>query len=268
MFFFVVLNMEVSRCSLPWSVQCCTGYNPQGFCVRACVRLCVCVCTAMSFSSCYVYFSLVCFWVPVRCAFHPWTTHQSGALRGLDRERKRERDVGTPRKSKRETEKRVEKKIKSFKRLLTSKLTVIAALARGESTSKHTGWVMMWKDYKSKVIHNKQRSLCQLTYMRLVLRKKRAWLSSSKGLVSKGAFHLTYCTHLGLIGKLALAPIHTEMWNKNRECSDWNTWPNALHVVHTVFHTSVQNLLVSTAGFVWKSTIKLSSQGWPTHFCF
>ena len=59
-------------------------------------------------------------------------------------ERGRERDVGTPRKSRRERQKKrggrdggVEKD--SFERLLTSKLTVIAVLARGESTFKHTG---------------------------------------------------------------------------------------------------------------------------------
>ncbi len=132
--------------------------------VCACV-LCVWERTAVSFPSSHLYFCVVCFWIPLRHAFHPWTTRQSGALWGLERERKgeRERDVGTPRKSKRETEKRGgrqgEKK-KSFERLLTSKLTVIAVLARGESTFKHTGWVTMWRDYKSKVIHNKQRSLC------------------------------------------------------------------------------------------------------------
>lgn len=152
MFFFVVINMKVSRCCLPSSVQCRTGDNPQGF------SLCVCVCRAVSCPSSHVYFFyVVCFWVALSRAFHPWTTRQSGALWGLERERKKERDMGTPRKSKkRDTVKRG----KSFKRLLTSKLTVIAVLARGESTFKHTGWVTMWRDYKSKVIHNKQHSLC------------------------------------------------------------------------------------------------------------
>lgn len=36
-FFFAVLNMEVSRCCLPRSVQCRAGDNPQGFGVRASV---------------------------------------------------------------------------------------------------------------------------------------------------------------------------------------------------------------------------------------
>lgn len=144
--------------------------------LRASLCVHVCVCTAVSFPSCHVYFCIVCFWIPLRCAFHSWTTRQSGALWGLEWERKRERDEGTLRKSKRETEEKGEEdreEKKSFERLLTSKLTAIAALARGESTSKHTGWVMMWSDYKSKVIHNKQCSPCQLTYMRLVLRGKK-----------------------------------------------------------------------------------------------
>ena len=37
MFFFAVLNMEVSRCCLPWSVQCHAGDNPQGFTLWMCV---------------------------------------------------------------------------------------------------------------------------------------------------------------------------------------------------------------------------------------
>lgn len=119
----------------------------------------MCVCLHQCFPSSHVYFYVVCFWIPPHRAFHPWTTRQSGVLWGLQRDRGEERDVGTPRKSKREPEKREgrqgEEK-KSFERLLTSKLTVIAVLARGESTFKHTGWVTMWRDYKSKVIHNKQ----------------------------------------------------------------------------------------------------------------
>lgn len=49
---------------------------------------------------------------------------------------------------------------------------------------------MMWRDYKSKVIHNKQCSLYLLTYMRLVLRELEGGMEKarkvSKGLELKG----------------------------------------------------------------------------------
>lgn len=109
-------------------------------------------------------FVLFAFWIPLRRAFHPWTTRQSGALWGLKWVRRRERERrGDTGKSKREKEGRQRGRgggWGSFERLLTSKLTVIAVLARGESTFKHTGWVTMYRDYKSKATHNKQCSLC------------------------------------------------------------------------------------------------------------
>lgn len=101
-FSFAVLKMEVRRCCLPWSVQCLAGDNPQGFGTK------FCECVQQSFPFSHVYFYVVCFWIPLRRAFHPWTTRQSGALWGLEwvRNTERRRDTKTPRKSKRETEKR------------------------------------------------------------------------------------------------------------------------------------------------------------------
>lgn len=157
MFFFAVLNMEVSRCCLPWSVQCHAGDNPQGFTLYVCVWVCVQRCLSRPLMYIFVLFA---FGFPSAVLFI-LEQHVSQVLSEDSSERGRERDAGTPRKSKRETEKRGGRQgKKSFERLLTSKLTVIAVLARGESTFKHTGWVTMWRDYKSKVIHNKQRSLC------------------------------------------------------------------------------------------------------------
>ena len=148
--------MDVNRCCLPWSVQHSAGDNPQGLCecvwVCECVCVCVCVCEcrAPSSSSCHVYFCIVCFGFPLCCAFHPWTARQSGALCGLKRVRKRERwghqeGVKTDRKRGED---------ESFERLLTSKSTVMAALAGGESTSKHTRWAMKWSDCTSRVIRH------------------------------------------------------------------------------------------------------------------
>ncbi len=103
MFFFVVLNMEVSRCCLPWSVQCRADDNPQGFSLCVCVSVRVQQCLSRPLIYIFVLFA---FGFPSAVAFHPWTTRQSGALWGLEWERKIERDAGTPRKNKRETEKR------------------------------------------------------------------------------------------------------------------------------------------------------------------
>lgn len=125
MFVFVVLNMEVSSCCLPSSVQCGAADNPQGFCSNI-------------FSSSHVYFFVVCFGIPSAVLFilqqHvSQVLSEDLSLRETDSEKKKGRDVGTLRKGVRDTE-RV-----SFERLLTSKLTVIVTLARGESTFKHTG---------------------------------------------------------------------------------------------------------------------------------
>lgn len=95
-FFFAVLNMEVSRCCLPWSVQCRAGDNPQGFGTEFCVCVSVCALQCLSRPLMYV-FVLFAFGFPLRCAFHPWITRQSGALWGLHRERKK-RDVGDTKK--------------------------------------------------------------------------------------------------------------------------------------------------------------------------
>lgn len=71
----------------------------------------------------------------VRCSLRTTLSEEEG-----ETEREEKRDAGTPRKNKRDRERggRQEEK-KSFERLLTFKLTVIAVLARGESTFKHTG---------------------------------------------------------------------------------------------------------------------------------
>lgn len=154
--------MDVSRCCFPSSVRCGAGDESWG---GSSAGMCECVWayTAACFTSSHVdffFFLLVCFWIPLRCAFHPWTTRQSGALWGLQSAKEKERRGEQWKKSRGETEKMGGRQ--SFERLLTSKLTVIVVLARGESTFKHTGWVRMWRDYKSKVIHNKQHRLCQL----------------------------------------------------------------------------------------------------------
>lgn len=117
------------------------------------LRVCVCVCVCMSAEhrlprpAMYI-FVLFAFGFPLCCAFHPWTARQSGVLCGLERERNRERwghqeRVKTDRKREEDG---------SFERLLTSKPTVMAALAGGESTSKHTRWVMKWSGCTSRVI--------------------------------------------------------------------------------------------------------------------
>lgn len=73
----------------------------------------------------------------VRCSLRTTASEEEGKT---EEEKEEERDARTPRKSKRDRDGggRQEEK-KSFERLLTSKLTVIAVLARGESTFKHTG---------------------------------------------------------------------------------------------------------------------------------
>lgn len=155
--------MEVSRCCLPWSVQCRAGDNPKGFLLDLCVRMLVCV-RACVFNSVFPVLScifLCCLLLdsPPLCFSSLNNTSVRCSLR--TRARKEEIDVGTPREAEKKGSRHGEREGKkaSFERLLTSKLTVIVVLARGESTFKHTGWVTMWRDYKSKVIHNKQHSL-------------------------------------------------------------------------------------------------------------
>lgn len=68
--------------------------------------------------------------------------HVSQVLSEDYRARKEERGVGTMGRRRRERETDRQNKNGgrwSFERLLTSKLTVIVVLARGESTFKHTG---------------------------------------------------------------------------------------------------------------------------------
>lgn len=103
MLFYVVLNMYVSRCCPPWSVQCCAGDNPQGLWARVC-RVCVFSCVSPVLSCIF----LCCLLLdsPPPCFSSLNNTSVRCSLRTRAREEERERDVGTPRKSKRETEKR------------------------------------------------------------------------------------------------------------------------------------------------------------------
>lgn len=96
MFFFAVLNMEVSRCCLPWSVQCRAGDNPQGFSTEFC--MCVYVYSSVFFCPLMYIFVLFAFGFPSTVLFI-LEQHVSQVLsedytewgRGRDRERGKER---------------------------------------------------------------------------------------------------------------------------------------------------------------------------------
>lgn len=168
--------------------------------LRASACVCVCACSSVFPVLSCVFLCCLLLDSPPLCFSSLNNTSVRCSLR--IRAREEERETWGHQERVKERQKKGEEdrgKKKSFERLLTSKLTAIAVLARGESTSKHTGWVMMWRDYKSKVIHNKQCSLCQLTYMRLVLRKKMEALErSAKGPCKRGLLLLTLCTHCNM----------------------------------------------------------------------
>lgn len=105
--------------------------------VFVCARTCLCV-----FSSVFPILScifLCCLLLdsPPLCFSSLNNTSVRCSLR--TRARKEEIDVGTPREAEKRGGRHGEQKKRSFERLLTSKLTVIVMLARGESTFKHTG---------------------------------------------------------------------------------------------------------------------------------